>query len=571
MKQHLLENWPAILLAIFFVSFILSRVFREKKEVNEEGKSKKKSPFINVVPIWVRVLISFLKLLPWIIIIGVIYVTYWPLDGGNLWLQNQAVVFNEETSFWVREKGLNSELFGAVVVRAQQPRNIYTGRPEDDGSTIDPWTVYSIYYGETSRNSLGCDPRQNSVCGSFIAYNAIGVRFSRVWEKNEAIRQRKALETILAQDIIQKRYPGISIENARGSSAGAIGVCQGMPWQITDLMGDWIEQGIFDPWGDPESIAEFTIRYLIRAYAKGGREASYQSYNPGGPTWYFEVLRKNASNLETSYQSRFGSSQVVATIVDQKTDTWLLRALAYTERLEAKTKIISGLTQKVGLGDAGWLLKVNQSASKFFRSWSALAYGGASDYIAGTTLASEARAKAPLAHDVQAVLSLSDRPDGADGDYAKNIRWVFALRWMKDQNKAGAFSSPHDLNLERVDIYGKIDIEPSQEFDFVKYFGCFCTAEGYLTWRGIPGAGACDLATAFNHLALLTPGLEPWHGEQHASQIRGFSLDESVNIWIDRDSANLKIKNVTESPITIYWRVGSREVQLWTGITQIGG
>lgn len=609
MKEYLLQNWPAILLAIILVSFLLSRIFKIRTEPGNKqqsaapvGVSDKRIKRLeaeirrlkNNKPLW-------LKLLPWALIGGFLFVTYWPISGGSLTISGESVVLDERHRTWVREKGLNPALFGAVVARSQTQRNVETGRRIDSGGgTIDPWTVYSIYYGETSRNAVGCDPQEDSVCGRFIANDALAVRFSRFWEKAELQRQRKALEKILSQKVIQDRYPGISISTARGSPAGAVGVCQGMPWQITELMSDWIELGIFDPWGDPESIAEFTVRYLIRAYAKGGREAAFQSYNPGGPASYFDTLRKNASDLQASYKARFGQNEPVidssntsttSLVVGQKADTVLLRAIRFLEQTEAKLQKLVEVSQKAEK-ITEWINKVNttigidliddggidqlvkglnqmHSVAKwmlgFTRKWAEIAYGDNAEYVYATSVAGEARRNAPLAHDVQSVLSLEARPGGANGDYANNIKWALTLRWMKDQNKSGTYFGPNDPKLTKVDISGSFTIKPGQEWNYVQHFGCFCTAEGYLTWRGIPGAGACDLATAFNHLALLTPGLSPWHGEAHASQITGFTFEESVNIWTGRESGNLKIKNTTESPITIFWRLQPITVRIWAG------
>lgn len=559
------------------------------------------------------------RIWPIVLVCFFIFATYYPLGQKPIEIRGEKVEIPTVQQFrnevggemvtrldpsvetWTKRQGIQLQLFEEVVSRCNIPRNAETGRPltEEEklagaqGVTIDPWTVYAIFTGENYKGweHSKPDPRKKSTAGKNLAYNAIGSRFNALWERGEKNRQHEALKKIVEQPGLREKYPGLTINNIHGSIAGALGVPQGMPHQSYALMSDWVENGIYDPWQDEASIAEFTIRYLVRAYTKGGREKAWWSYNPNGPSSYFQTLRATANKLEASWNAEFGreqpstdmvavearkvvSAHVVSPRQDMVTyqigwgsDTLLLRTLRWSKGVEETTgealcflESMEKIAPFIGSENLHkvliWLAKGLHYPAKWLHAGSLfiakIAYGDQD--VVSSEIRQARREKEPVGEDVVSEMNLWTRnsPEIAD-----NIRWILV-------QDTGNYQSTSDPGLREAELTGYFVVPATEQWDYTKELGNFTSGEGYRTVSGIPGSGACDLATQIYSLALRTPGLTAWRGEQHATPISGFSHKEAVNIWIGRKSANLILTNNLGQDIVIYWRLSPSKVIMWT-------
>lgn len=541
-----------------------------------------------------------------IVVIVLALITFWPIGPVRAITVTKAQVsaninLGPKLLEWAKKEGLSLAIFSAVVERAKIPRDTVTGRPvASGGSTIDPWTVYAIYAGENFKGweNNTPDPRKDSSAGTNVAWDALANRFGA--SSAETIRQREALKKIVAQAGLQEKYPGLSTENCHGSIAGALGVPrgevpQGMPAQSAELMADWIEAGIYDPWGDANSIAEFTIRYLVRKYATGGREAAWQSYNPGGPTSYFSTLRTTAQHLEASYQQTFGKNTIADDQLTTEGQQVIQAETTETQVGEATETMLSLVLGKVGELDDGLKARMEEletnegkvlvgrvfrdlkniygvldfpvhSTRIFLKGWATTAYSildPNGTLFTVNEVTEELRGDKPLATDIVVTMDMTQRIGGENGVMAKNIRWILARAVQ------AGFTGPDDPELAKATFRGQVVLKPSEKFNYVKSYGLFRKEQSYLSYGGTEGAGACDLATQMYKLTLLTPGLKPWRGEPHAKlgAIPGFGLDEGVLIEDSRETANLTVENTSDQTITIFWLLEPKKVTMWSGTT----
>jgi len=314
-----------------------------------------------------------------------------------------------------------------------------------------------------------------------LAYQALGKRFSKLWEKKERDRQRAALEKLAGQQTLKERYPGITSKTVYGSPAGALGIPQGMPAQSVNLMSDWVAEGIYDPWGNEASIAEFTIRYLIRTYAKSGRMAAWESYNPNGMdivlkggTTYRQVLKKTARRLESSWQVEFRRQQLSADVAEGTTsarrttsevvlyqvgwssDTLLLRTLRWSKSVEETTGDALGFLESMEeispfIGSENlhrvlvWLVRGLHYPAKWSHTGSLfiaqIAYG--EQDVASSEIRQARREQEPVSEDVVVEMDLWARHSTGIAD---NIRWILARRSDQYKNAGDPALKEAELN-----------------------------------------------------------------------------------------------------------------------------
>lgn len=231
--------------------------------------------------------------------------------------QRGEMVPSSEVEGWFKQEGVRRDYFLAAYRASLVCRDKKTRVADPDGKDcvfVDPFTIYQGTWG--AENLAGWeketpDPRKPGTWGKSLAKPAIEGWF-RKFGKAEVEAQLGGLKKVVGQKCLQERYPGLTVDNVYGGVAGELGVPQGTSKNEGNLMADWISKEspeCFDPWGDPDSMAEFTARYM--APNAPDRWNMVRSYNPGEPSTVTRSRRfEPAELLEASWKRTFGDSRI---------------------------------------------------------------------------------------------------------------------------------------------------------------------------------------------------------------------------------------------------------------------